>query len=46
MAYNKQNIPVGVVRLIKKGVDYEIVIVIGDRDNWNKKWGQASFVKV
>lgn len=41
MAYNKQNAPVGFVRLIKKGVDYEIVIVIGDRDNWNKKMGTS-----
>ncbi len=42
VAYNKQNVPVGFVRLIKKGVDYEIVIVIGDRENWNKKLGTSA----
>jgi len=41
MAYNKQNVPVGFVRLIKKGDAYEIIIVIGDRDNWNKKMGTS-----
>ncbi|NMA36757.1 MAG: nucleoside diphosphate kinase regulator [Papillibacter sp.] len=42
MAYNRQDRPVGYVRLIKQGAaDYEIVIVIGDRDNWNKKLGKA-----
>jgi regulator of nucleoside diphosphate kinase len=41
MAYNKQNIPIGFVRLVQKGADYEIVIVIGDQDNWNRKLGTS-----
>lgn len=41
IAYNKRKEAVGFVRLIKKGVDYEIVIVIGDRNNWNKKLGTS-----
>ena len=39
MVYNKQNKPVGFVRLGKRGFDYEIVIVIGDRSNWGRKLG-------
>jgi regulator of nucleoside diphosphate kinase len=42
MVYNRQNLPIGFVRLIKKGMDYEIVIVIGDRDNWNKSLGTST----
>ncbi len=42
MAYDKQDTPVGFVRLVKKGVDYEIVIVIGDRNNWGKKLGKST----
>ncbi len=39
IAYNKQNTPVGFVRLIKNMNETEIVIVIGDRNNWGKKLG-------
>jgi len=42
MVYNKQKIPIGFVRLVKKGNDYEIVIVIGDRHNWGKKLGTSA----
>lgn len=42
MIYNKQNRPVGFVRLVKMNNDYEIVIVIGDRDNWGKKLGSSA----
>jgi len=42
MVYNKQNITVGFVRLVKKGSDYEIVIVIGDRNNWGNKLGASA----
>lgn len=42
MAYNKQNIPMGFVRLVKKGTDFEIVIVIGDQNNWGKKLGTST----
>jgi len=40
MAYEKQ-IPVGFVRLVKRNTEYEIVIVIGDRGQWNRKLGTA-----
>ncbi|NLT95532.1 MAG: nucleoside diphosphate kinase regulator [Clostridia bacterium] len=42
MVYNKHNIPVGFVRLVKRDSDYEIVIVIGDRNNWGKKLGTSA----
>ena len=42
MVYNKHNIPVGFVRLVKKGSDFEIVIVIGDRNNWGKRFGTSA----
>ena len=42
MAYSKQNVPVGFIRLIKNNSCYEIVIVIGDRDNWNKRLGTSA----
>ena len=45
IAYNKQEVPVGFVRLIKKGTDYEIVIVIGDRDYWNKRMGTSTILE-
>jgi len=42
MVYNKQDIPIGFVRLVKKGSDYEIVIVIGDRNHWGKRLGTSA----
>lgn len=39
MAYNKNKMPVGFVRLVVKNTETEIVIVIGDRNNWGKKLG-------
>jgi regulator of nucleoside diphosphate kinase len=42
MIYNNHNAPVGFVRLVKKDIDYEIVIVIGDRSNWGKRLGTAA----
>ena len=39
MASNRKNGPVGFVRLIKNGEDMVVVVVIGDRNNWNKKLG-------
>lgn len=42
MAYNKQNMPVGFVRLVKKGAQTEIVVVIGDRNKWGKKLGTST----
>ncbi|QLF92558.1 GNAT family N-acetyltransferase [Pseudomonas sp. ABC1] len=42
MAYDRHNVPVGFVRLIKTGEDCEIVLVIGDRDNWGRKLGASA----
>jgi len=42
MVYSKHNKPVGFVRLVKTGGDYEIVIVIGDRNNWGKRLGTSA----
>ena len=42
MVYDKHKIPIGFVRLVKKGRDYEIVIVIGDQNNWGKKLGTSA----
>ena len=42
MAYDKHKTPVGFVRLAKSDSNYEIVVVIGDRDNWGKKLGAAT----
>jgi regulator of nucleoside diphosphate kinase len=42
MAYTKDNIPVGFVRLLVKDSETEIVIVIGDRKNWGKRLGTST----
>lgn len=42
MAYDKQKMPVGFVRLVKKNTETEMVIVIGDRNNWGKKLGTST----
>ncbi len=42
MACNKQKTPVGFVRLVKKNTETEMVIVIGDRNNWGKKLGTST----
>ncbi|MBF5006281.1 bifunctional GNAT family N-acetyltransferase/nucleoside diphosphate kinase regulator [Diaphorobacter caeni] len=42
MAYDRHDMPVGFVRLVKTGVDCEIVLVIGDRDNWGRKLGAST----
>ncbi|MDD2609713.1 MAG: GNAT family N-acetyltransferase [Giesbergeria sp.] len=39
MAYDREDIPVGFVRLVKNGSDCEMVLVIGNRDNWGRKLG-------
>lgn len=39
---DRQDVPVGFVRLVKKGDGYEIVIVIGDRYKWNNKLGTSA----
>ena len=42
MAYDQHDVPVGFVRLVKTGRDCEIVLVIGDRDNWGRKLGASA----
>ncbi|WP_028600851.1 bifunctional GNAT family N-acetyltransferase/nucleoside diphosphate kinase regulator [Ottowia thiooxydans] len=41
MAYDRHDIPVGFVRLVKTGRDCEMVLVIGNRDNWGRKLGAS-----
>ena len=41
MAYDQHDVPVGFVRLVKTGSDCEIVLVIGDRDNWGRRLGAS-----
>ena len=42
MAYDRHDVPVGFVRLVKKGADCEMVLVIGNRDNWGRKLGASA----
>lgn len=42
MAYDRHDVPVGFVRLIKTGSNCEIVLVIGDRENWGRKLGASA----
>lgn len=42
MAYDRHDVPVGFVRLVKTGADCEMVLVIGDRDNWGRKLGASA----
>ncbi len=42
MAYDRHDEPVGFVRLVKKGPDCEMVLVIGDRENWGRKLGASA----
>lgn len=42
MAYDRHDVPVGFVRLVKTGTDCEIVLVIGNRDNWGRKLGASA----
>ncbi|WP_124081622.1 bifunctional GNAT family N-acetyltransferase/nucleoside diphosphate kinase regulator [Pigmentiphaga humi] len=42
MAYDRHDVPVGFVRLVKKGSDCEMVLVIGNRDNWGRKLGASA----
>ncbi|MFW7348903.1 bifunctional GNAT family N-acetyltransferase/nucleoside diphosphate kinase regulator [Pigmentiphaga sp. D-2] len=45
MAYDRHDVPVGFVRLVKTGPDCEIVLVIGDRDNWGRKLGASAILE-
>lgn len=42
MAYDRDDMPVGFVRLVKVGQDCEIVLVIGNRANWGRKLGASA----
>ncbi len=42
MAYDRDDIPVGFVRLVMSGRDCEMVLVIGNRDNWGRKLGASA----
>lgn len=42
MACDRHDVPVGFVRLVTKGTDCEIVLVIGDQHNWGRKLGASA----
>ncbi len=42
MACDRHDVPVGFVRLVKTGRDCEMVLVIGQRDNWGRKLGASA----
>ncbi len=42
MACDRDDVPVGFVRLVKTGPDCEMVLVIGNRDNWGRKLGASA----
>lgn len=42
MAHDRNDVPVGFVRLVKTGRECEIVLVIGDHDNWGRRLGAST----
>lgn len=42
MAYDRHDVPVGFVRLVKTGPACEMVLVIGNRDDWGRKLGASA----
>src|SRR5690606_34410683 len=42
LAYDRYGVPVGFVRLVKQGAECEMVLVIGNRDNWGRKLGASA----
>jgi len=42
MAYDRNDIPIGFVRLVKTGAECEIVLVVGDHDNWGRGLGAST----
>ncbi|ASR44438.1 GNAT family N-acetyltransferase [Xanthomonas citri pv. mangiferaeindicae] len=42
MTYDRNDVPVGFVRLVKTGTECEIVLVIGDQDNWGRGLGGST----
>jgi len=42
MVYDRHDAPVGFVRLVKTGPECEIVLVVGDHDNWGQRIGSSA----
>ena len=42
MVYDRNDMPVGFVRLIKTGPECEMVVAIGDHDNWGRGLGTST----
>lgn len=42
MICDQHDVSVGFVRLVKTGTDCEMVVVIGDRENWGRKLGASA----
>ncbi len=42
MVYDRQDVPVGFVRLVKTGPDCEMVLAIGNRDKWGHQLGASA----
>ncbi|QCO54424.1 GNAT family N-acetyltransferase [Pseudorhodobacter turbinis] len=42
MVYDRDDAPVGFVRLVKRGAECEIVLVIGDHDKWGRRLGKST----
>lgn len=42
MACDQDDVPIGFVRLVKAGTDCEMVVVIGHRENWGRKFGASA----
>lgn len=42
MVHDRNDVPVGFVRLIMAGPDCEIVLVIGDHDDWGRRLGTST----
>lgn len=42
MAYDRNDTPVGFVRLVKTGAECEIVLVVGDHENWGQELGGST----
>lgn len=42
MVYDRDDVPVGFVRLVKSGPECEIVLVVGDHDNWGRRIGSSA----
>lgn len=42
MVLDQRDVPVGFVRLVGTGADYELVIAIGERHNWGRKLGTSA----